>query len=83
MLPFTNVSGDANTDYLSDGITESLIASLAHVDARVSLFARSTPDAKDLVRGSVVNGARSHVPSSAYIVNVTVGQLDSSLPLGS
>jgi serine/threonine protein kinase len=31
VLPFTNMSGDANTDYLSDGITESLIGSLAHV----------------------------------------------------
>jgi serine/threonine protein kinase len=29
VLPFTNASGDASTDYLSDGITESLIASLA------------------------------------------------------
>jgi serine/threonine protein kinase len=31
VLPFTNVSGDATLDYLSDGITESLIASLTHV----------------------------------------------------
>src|SRR6516162_4976007 len=31
VLPFNNVSGDASTDYLSDGITESLIASLTHV----------------------------------------------------
>ncbi len=31
VLPFTNVGGDANTDYLSDGITESLIAGLTHV----------------------------------------------------
>ena len=31
VLPFTNVRGDANTDYLSDGITESLIGNLAHV----------------------------------------------------
>ncbi len=31
VLPFTNGGGDANTDYLSDGITESLIASLTHV----------------------------------------------------
>ena len=30
VLPFTNLSGDAS-DYLSDGITESLIASLTHV----------------------------------------------------
>src|SRR5208282_5607495 len=31
VLPFANASGDANTDYLSDGITESLIGNLAHV----------------------------------------------------
>jgi adenylate cyclase len=31
VLPFTNVRGDANTDYLSDGITESLIGNLAHL----------------------------------------------------
>jgi TolB-like protein len=31
VLPFNNVSGDASTDYLSDGITESLIASLTRV----------------------------------------------------
>jgi len=30
-LPFANTSGDANSDYLSDGITESLIGSLSHV----------------------------------------------------
>ena len=31
VLPFTNAGGDANTDYLSDGITESLTDSLIHV----------------------------------------------------
>jgi len=31
VLPFTNGGGDANTDYLSDGITESLIANLTQV----------------------------------------------------
>jgi TolB-like protein len=31
VLPFTNGGGDAATDYLSDGITESLIGNLAHV----------------------------------------------------
>jgi len=31
VLPFTNAVGDANSDYLSDGMTESLIASLTHV----------------------------------------------------
>jgi TolB-like protein/DNA-binding winged helix-turn-helix (wHTH) protein/Flp pilus assembly protein TadD len=31
VLPFTNGGGDANTEYLSDGITESLIDNLARV----------------------------------------------------
>jgi eukaryotic-like serine/threonine-protein kinase len=31
VLPFANGGGDANSDYLSDGITESLIANLAYV----------------------------------------------------
>jgi TolB-like protein/Flp pilus assembly protein TadD/predicted Ser/Thr protein kinase len=31
VLPFTNVGGDSSVDYLGDGMTESLIASLAHV----------------------------------------------------
>jgi eukaryotic-like serine/threonine-protein kinase len=31
VLPFTNGGGDSNTDYLSDGVTESIIASLTHI----------------------------------------------------
>ena len=31
VLPFTNIGGDASSDYLSDGITESLIGNLSHV----------------------------------------------------
>src|SRR5262249_2564062 len=31
VLPFTNVGGDANTDYLSDGVTEYLIDSLTQL----------------------------------------------------
>ena len=31
VLPFTNGGGDSNTEYLSDGITESLIDNLTHV----------------------------------------------------
>ncbi len=44
VLPFDNLSGDANQDYLSDGITEHIITSLAKVPylfviARNSTFA--------------------------------------------
>ena len=31
VLPFSNVGGSSDTDYLSDGLTESLIDSLSHV----------------------------------------------------
>jgi TolB-like protein len=31
VIPFASVGGNADTDFLSDGLTESLIASLAHV----------------------------------------------------
>lgn len=31
VLPFTNDAGEANTDYLSDGITETLIDNLTHI----------------------------------------------------
>jgi serine/threonine protein kinase/tetratricopeptide (TPR) repeat protein len=49
VLPFTNGGGDANTDYLSDGITESLIDNLAHVPqlkvkSRNSVFSYKAKD---------------------------------------
>jgi eukaryotic-like serine/threonine-protein kinase len=31
VIPFTNVGGNADTDFLSDGLSESLISSLTHV----------------------------------------------------
>jgi TolB-like protein/DNA-binding winged helix-turn-helix (wHTH) protein/tetratricopeptide (TPR) repeat protein len=41
VLPFANASGDANTEYLSDGITESLIGNLVHVP-RLKVKSRSS-----------------------------------------
>ncbi len=51
VLPFTNERGDANTDYLSDGITDSLISNLAHlpqlkVRSRDSVFRYKGKDAE-------------------------------------
>jgi eukaryotic-like serine/threonine-protein kinase len=40
VLPFVNVSGDPNTEYLADGITESTINSLSHLP-RLAVIARS------------------------------------------
>jgi len=41
VLPFTNVGGDPDTEYLSDGISESLISSLSRV-SQLRVIPRST-----------------------------------------
>src|SRR6266550_1068566 len=41
VLPFQNTSGDQNLDYLSDGVTESIINSLSRL-AQLKVMARST-----------------------------------------
>jgi len=67
VLPFTNVSTDPNTEYLSDGLTESLISSLSQlpnltVRPRSSVFRYKSKDqdvqkiASELHVGAVVTG---------------------------
>jgi eukaryotic-like serine/threonine-protein kinase len=67
VLPFANVGGDTNSDYLSDGITESLIANLTHVPelkvkSRNSVFRYKGKDVdvqklgKELGVAALVNG---------------------------
>ena len=41
VLPFENATGDPNTEYLSEGITESIINSLSHLP-KLRVMARST-----------------------------------------
>src|SRR6266705_5921664 len=41
VLPFQNTSGDPNMDYLSDGVTESIINSLSRV-SQLKVMARSS-----------------------------------------
>lgn len=57
VLPFVNATQDPNTDYLSDGITESIINSLSRlpdfsVMSRSSVFRYKGPDIDPLKAGS-------------------------------
>jgi len=42
VMPFANASGDDELDYLSDGISESIIHSLTNVSTRLRVVARNT-----------------------------------------
>src|SRR6202034_29816 len=43
VLPFENLTGDAAQDYLSDGLTEEMIAQLGHLDPeRLGVIARTS-----------------------------------------
>src|SRR5579864_7290844 len=60
VLPFINTSADPNTEYLSDGITESIINSLARlpnlvVMSRSSVFHYKRPDIDPLAVGKELN----------------------------
>jgi TolB-like protein len=72
VLPFTNVGGDATSDYLSDGITESLIDNLAHIP---QLKVRSR-DAVFLLKGKGIDVKEAGSELGVSVVvsgRVTVG----------
>src|SRR6202043_2184420 len=78
VLPFVNLSGDKEQEYFSDGLTEELLNSLAHIDglqvaARTSSFSfREHPDIADVAHklnvGVVLEGS---VRRSGHTVRVT------------
>jgi serine/threonine protein kinase/Flp pilus assembly protein TadD len=75
VLPFVNTSGDPNTEYLSDGLTESLIASLAHVPrlkvkSRNSVFRYKGKDVD-------VQKVGNELGVSALVIGRLVPRLDS------
>ena len=80
VLPFTNVTADPNTEYLSDGLTESLISSLSQlpnltVRPRSSVFRYKSKDidlqkaASELNVGAIVTG-RVTQHNDALLVSV-------------
>jgi len=64
VIPFTNSSGNADGDFLSDGLTESLIASLTHV-----------PDLKVKSRNSVFRYKGKEVDAQKVGKELTVDAL--------
>ena len=78
VLPFVNLSGDKAQEYFSDGLTEELLNSLAHIDglqvaARTSSFSfREHPDIADVAHklnvGAVLEGS---VRRSGRTIRVT------------
>ena len=84
VLPFTNMSGDPDQEYFSDGLSEELLNSLAHVDvlrvpARTSSFSFKGKDvdiatvARKLNVGAVLEGS---VRRSGHRVRVTAQLID-------
>jgi eukaryotic-like serine/threonine-protein kinase len=80
VLPFTNVTADPNTEYLSDGLTESLISSLSQlpnlsVRPRSAVFRYKSEDvdpqkaANELNVGAIVTG-RVTQHNDALLVSV-------------
>jgi len=87
VLPFVNISGDKEQEYFSDGLTEELLNSLAHIDglqvaARTSSFSfREHPDIADVahklnvatvLEGSVRRSGHT-MRISAQLINAVTG----------
>src|SRR5262249_833197 len=85
--PFVNLSGDKEQEYFSDGLTEELLNSLAHIDAlqvaaRTSSFSfREHPDIADVahklnvakVLEESVRRSGHTVRISAQLINAVAG----------
>ena len=88
IMPFANVSADPETEYLSDGITETIIHTLSQVRKRLRVLARSTvfaykgrdytPQdlAADLGATAMVTGRVQRVGSSIVVVADLVSTTD-------
>jgi TolB-like protein/DNA-binding winged helix-turn-helix (wHTH) protein/cytochrome c-type biogenesis protein CcmH/NrfG len=78
VLPFVNLSGDKEQEYFSDGLTEELLNSLAHIEglqvaARTSSFSfRERPDIAEVARKlNVATVLEGSVRRSGHTVRIT------------
>jgi TolB-like protein/DNA-binding winged helix-turn-helix (wHTH) protein len=78
VLPFVNISGDKEQEYFSDGLTEELLNSLAHIDglqvaARTSSFTfREHPDIADVAHKlNVATVLEGSVRRSGHTMRIT------------
>lgn len=78
VLPFVNISGDKEQEYFSDGLTEELLNSLAHIDglqvaARTSSFSfREHPDIADVAHKlNVATVLEGSVRQSGHTMRIT------------
>jgi TolB-like protein/Tfp pilus assembly protein PilF len=78
VLPFVNISGDKEQEYFSDGLTEELLNSLAHIDglqvaARTSSFSfREHPDIADVAHKlNVATVLEGSVRRSGHTMRIT------------
>ncbi len=78
VLPFVNISGDKEQEYFSDGLTEELLNSLAHIDglqvaARTSSFSfRQHPDIADVAHKlNVATVLEGSVRRSGHTMRIT------------
>jgi len=86
VLPFVNVGGDQNLEYLSDGISETLINSLTqlqrlHVTARASAFRYKGKEADPQTIGRELNVRTvlmGRVRQNGEMVNVQVDLVDAT-----
>jgi serine/threonine protein kinase/tetratricopeptide (TPR) repeat protein len=95
IMPFANVSGDPEMEYLSDGITETIIHTLSQVRKRLRVLARSTvfaykgrdyaPQdlAADLGATAMVTGRVQRVGNSIVVVADLVSTADGAQIWGS
>jgi adenylate cyclase len=79
VLPFINISGDAEQEYFSDGITQDIITDLSKVSALAVVSRNSNLDAKKLAHElNVTHVLKGSIRKAGNRVRVTAQLVDAS-----